>query len=503
MVSAGHVFVVHSDLTRLAADAVLIPCDRSGHVQAHWGRFRQAAYGPERRRLFSWSSPEHRVTDPVDVDAQTCRYVDTGATPATADLDWLRDGLRQGLDALSRDVTGKAAQHERERPLLALPLAGTGAGGYADNRGAALDVLLQEARAAAEQGPGDVVIVAHNRADYTALQHRRSDTDWTGLTGQQQQAAADLGTKARDGELVLFFGAGVSRSAGLPDFATLLQQLRGDNASDPEDRDETGQPADLPALASQIAQQLGDELPARLAELLPEHHHSVTHALLASLKVPEAITTNFDRLYELAARAPFSGDLHVVPWQHLPGRRPWLLKAHGDVEHGDLVLTAEQYERFQADKGPVASVIQALFLLSRHILVVGYSLRDQNILKLIREVADLLAKNGTENQQFGTVLSLAAQVATEPNPHLPVLSLTEPSDTGIPAAARQLEVFLDLLAWHATRDEASWLLDPTYRSLLSDSERALVESLVRLQVPTEPRWVGLRLALVRLGRRLP
>lgn len=501
MVSAGHVFVVHSDLTRLAADAVLIPCDRSGHVQAHWGRFRQAAYGPERQRLFSWPSPERRVTDRVDVDGQTCRYVDTGATPATADLDWLRDGLRQGLEALSVDVTGKAAQHERERPLIALPLAGTGAGGYADNRGAALDALLREARAAAEQGSADVVIVAHNRADYTALQHRRSDPDWSGLTEQQQQAAADLGAKARDGELVLFFGAGVSRSAGLPDFATLLQQLRSDNATDREDRGDAPQPIALPALASQVAKQLGDELPARLAELLPEHHHSVTHALLASLKVPEAITTNFDRLYELAARAPFDGDLHVVPWQHLPGRRPWLLKAHGDVQHGDLVLTAEQYERFQADKGPVASVIQALFLLSRHVLVVGYSLRDENILKLIREVADLLARNGIDHQRFGTVLSLTGHVATEPNHHLPVLSLTGPPDASTSAAARRLEVFLDLLAWHATRDEASWLLDPTYRSLLDAAERPLVETLAQLQVPSEPRWASLRQTLDKLGRK--
>lgn len=35
----GHLFVIHGDMTKLACDGVLIPCDDNGNITRVWERF--------------------------------------------------------------------------------------------------------------------------------------------------------------------------------------------------------------------------------------------------------------------------------------------------------------------------------------------------------------------------------------------------------------------------------------------------------------------------------
>lgn len=247
----------------------------------------------------------------------------------------------------------------------------------------------------------------------------------------------------------------------------------------------------------------------RLQELVEDElhgeRHAVGHGLLASLRVPEVVTTNFDALYESAATVPFGPTLQVVPWDRAPHRPPWLLKAHGDAVRGSLVLTAEQFAHFDAEHGPVASVIQSLLLLGRHLLFVGHSLRDTDIRALMDEVSTLLDQHHVAHQRFGTVLSIdLAHKSTEPiDPRLPVVRLARNDDARPGETARRLEIFLDRLAWAASVGEASWLLDPRYEDLLSDDDLDLVKTLQGLDPPRGGQWDSLRDALRDLGWSRP
>ena len=131
----------------------------------------------------------------------------------------------------------------------------------------------------------------------------------------------------------------------------------------------------------------------------------MTHGLLASLRVGEVLTTNIDQLYERAAKVPL-GRLSVLPWRRMPGRPPWLLKMHGDLgKMQDLVITREDYADYDRNHGPLGAVVQAL-LITRHLVFIGYSLRDKNFVKLANEVAATLNRSDAKHRLIGTVLAL-------------------------------------------------------------------------------------------------
>lgn len=108
---------------------------------------------------------------------------------------------------------------------------------------------------------------------------------------------------------------------------------------------------------------------------LKRSEYALGHALLASLRVEEVVTTDFDDLYEQAAEVTFEPrGLRVLPWQRVAPNMPWLLKLHGGVEHDHVVFTREDYLTFEETWRPLASIVQTL-LMTRHMLF-GYSLSE-------------------------------------------------------------------------------------------------------------------------------
>jgi hypothetical protein len=127
---------------------------------------------------------------------------------------------------------------------------------------------------------------------------------------------------------VLFLGAGVSVGAGLPMWDTLLEELAAEARMTAE---EVGALRRFDALdrARIIDGRLGGhQINDAVARRFRRYHHSLTHALLAALPVEEAVTTNYDQLFELASGAV--GE-HVAVLPHAPrlDATRWLLKMHG------------------------------------------------------------------------------------------------------------------------------------------------------------------------------
>ena len=286
-----------------------------------------------------------------------------------------------------------------------MPVFGIGSGGFAGQRGEVLDRILNELeQAVATEGAPDVALVLNSRADYAAVQSRRRER--TDVPEQVRR----LGDLVRRSGLVLFIGAGASTGAGFPGWKDLLAELAA-KTDLPEDVQAAVLKLEAPDAADVIGSAL-DDLQGAISELFKQDGYSLTHALLASLRVREAVTTNYDTLYENAAIVPHAKTLKVLPRQRRSADEPWLLKLHGDIElHNSIVLTREQYLRFDSDSTPLASVVQSL-MVTKHMLFVGYSLSDQNFIRLARQVRELFRAAGTEGP-VGTVLTLSGNPARD------------------------------------------------------------------------------------------
>jgi hypothetical protein len=494
--SKGHVFVIHGDLLKLACDAVLVPSDISLVVEDYWGR-----WNLDRRDLPVLKKPERRVTEAVQIGDQRIRYVNIGSVPEWADLDWLRAGIKAGLSSAVEDFRANpVALHDRERPLVGMPILGVGEGGYDQKRGDALAVLLEEASAGADAGL-DVGIVCFDRSDYAALQSRRWDV--TGakseLPSELEDIADRLGREVKDHGIALFLGAGVSRAAGLPSWQDLLTALA------PEELAATSEFKGLvadhpPRAASRLKEVLRGGFEEALRAELSTESYGLTHGLLASLRVGEVLTTNIDGLYELAAIRPlWPEELSVLPWERMPGRPPWLLKMHGDLKNADLVFTEEDYGTFEEHHGVLGAVLQAL-LITRHLVFVGYSLRDENFVDLANEVVRTLEASKAPHTRIGTVLSLAGAPADSARQREGGFEIVPVGGDGpeiTRADCRLLEIFLDRVAWRASEDKWSWILDDRYLHLLNEpSDRRFAQILKNLEIPRTSKWNGL-LGLLR------
>lgn len=469
----GHLFVAHGDLTKLACDAILIPCDSAGNVSRVW-RDALPANMPVSRSHPRWLV---LASEPNNAGAIALPAVDDRAVWAFVTVDVDRDATpQQVVDrtwAAVRHVSGKITAREgRAAPLIGLPLPGTGHGGLRTRRAEVINALLERHRATTLGA--DVALVLSDRRDFAAVQERRNDDDWHDLSDELRSHADRLGRLAAHGELSLFLGAGVSKPVGLPDWWELLKCLAEEAGADAPVGDD-------PYLAAEpIIEKLGDGRDEAVRRLLGKQLHGVGHALLASIDVRRMVTTNFDSCMETALKAPAGQRVRVLTRQLAAGGSRWLLKINGDVDQpGSIVLTEGDLERYPDERRALEGVVQTL-LLTSHLLFVGFSLTDKNFLAMAKAVSKVRARAQDEElSKPGTALALTAKgLERAQYKDLEMLSMGAESST---EGARLLEIFLDRLVWAAsTRSELAneYLLDDRYASGLSERDQALRNLLV-------------------------
>ena len=491
--SRGHVFVVHSDLTALACDDVVVPTDHFLHMSPYWHGLVSTDLtlddlGIERE---TWTEQRHARAD------DGIWLVDTGGT-ASSDVEWFVDGIRRVLRAIARSRQDSVPARRRARHLVALPLVGVGAGGASARRGEMIRELLGALGEHAYAGH-DVALVLSNARDHGAVQHVRRGRVRHDLDETQLASARRLAQHARDGELALFLGAGVSASAGLPTWGALLDQLAERTTLTSEERSGLGKlpPQDA---ASLIEMSLTGSLDDVLADVLATARHGLSHALLAALPTREAVTTNYDGLLEQAWRA-VGHDPAVLPFDPPTSRQPWVLKLHGDLERKTgVVLTRGHYLEFDGQRGALAGVVQGL-LMTRHVLFAGFGMADENFLKLAHGVRQVRE----DERPLGTALSLLEDpLRRRLGKDQFVYQSFGPADGETAEAARRLEIFLDLVA-HEAVDDTPFLLDQRYRALLTEDEAALARALDELPAragSSHPAARRVRELLDALGREL-
>lgn len=457
----GHVFVVHGRLQDITCDAIVIPTDTSFTVEPHWddvmgvqGHAKPAGwvekhFGPALAR--------------VKGERQLFWYLDVTDDDRVIDLDRLGERFAQLTAEIVAGFVGTDPVRDRAQHLIALPLLSAGKGGHAPE-GAIARLLPTFTQLAAEHHV-DFAAVVLDRERFEALQRRRLETlglgvdrsvvgsgrtraassttpegkvvdqgqaaptaedgqipDWMGPDGQ----AAQLGRRAAQRGLSLMIGAGVSAGAGLPTWDALLEGLKthvteadqplveGMNHLSPLDQAELLERLITPDVAGPNDATFGNAVISTLGlDGKTKVRPALGHLLLAGLQCPQAVTTNYDRLYEAAFKGqhtltPATVDpprAATLPYERPEAGQSWILKMHGDAEHPEsLVLSRSSFVSYDSAHRPAGSLFQGM-LMTSHVLFVGVSFTDDNVLRLTHEVAGYLGTSASDSD-FGTVLTL-------------------------------------------------------------------------------------------------
>jgi len=479
---SGHLFVVRGDVLGVACDAVLVP---SGTALDDHGAVRPGFVTEVWRAELGETVSEGFLVDPPDAKRPVVRIIEPdGIGRPAVWAGFSGDRGDEPLEFYTRVVEAyinEAGAHARarggspqrplmsERPLLAMPLIGSGAGGQSDDIGALLLGVVESIVVTAAREDVDVILALYDPTAYAAAQQARArlaDSHlWGELSNTHEEQARRIAALARDGRLVVFLGAGASMGAGLPSWSELLAALAERADLDQAQKEELGhlEPRDAGRILDQrLAGQGG--LDKAVAEETSAMRCSPVHQLIASLPITEAVTTNYDDLFEAAWSAAGLSP-RILPWEAFADERPWLLKLHGSINQPEsIVLSRDDYLRFEGEGVALAGIVQAM-LLTRHMLFVGYSLSDDNFYRLVHQVRTAIGSSDrSPDVMFGTVLTPRAPSLGDGLWHGNIQFVTTAGPEG--DDPRRTAILLDRIG-ALTAAPAAHVLDESYSALFS------------------------------------
>jgi hypothetical protein len=208
-----------------------------------------------------------------------------------------------------------------------------------------------------------------------------------------------------DRRAILFVGAGVSISVGLPSWEKLIERMAADLGISEEfdiKRDRFQTLAEYYRLKHGSIGPLRSWMDRNWSVSRKKVEKSDLHRLIVALDFPIIYTTNYDRNLEVAF------EIHGCPFVKVANARDvvqarqdvtQIIKYHGDFdEDTSLVLTETDYlDRLSFDS-PLDVKFRA-DALGRTILFVGYSLSDMNIRLLLHRLWQTWHRSGYERDR--------------------------------------------------------------------------------------------------------
>jgi len=210
----------------------------------------------------------------------------------------------------------------------------------------------------------------------------------------------ELVEAVRTRRAILFVGAGVSMSVGLPSWQTLIDHMIAELGLDPE---REAAAVSYQTLAEYYLLKQGSIGPLRswmdrewkVSE--DRVRESPVHRLIVALDFPLIYTTNYDRNLETAfelAKKPFAKIANARDVARAADGVPQIVHFHGDFEDDEsLVLTETDYFSRLSFDSPLDVKFRA-DALGRTVLFVGYSMQDLNIRLLLHRLWETWTRSG-------------------------------------------------------------------------------------------------------------
>jgi hypothetical protein len=297
----------------------------------------------------------------------------------------------------------------------------------------------------------------------------------------------DLVSAVRDRRAILFAGAGVSMTVGLPSWSTLVEHISSELGLDRE----TAKSPDLSYLTLVEYYRLRQGSIGPLRSWMDRNwsirdddlRSSRVHALICELDFPIIYTTNFDRNLEAAFDLHGRNYVKIVNAKDIALIRDGvtqIVKYHGDFEDDQSIVLAETD---YLDRLSFESPLDIKFrsdALGKTILFVGYSLSDMNIRFLLHRLWKTWNASGYERDRPPSYVFMLRDDPIEEAvlEQWGIRAVTEP---GVPPE-HALESFLEkLLA--AVRSDSAQLREKTGKTPASKAASRKSRSPTRVQRP--------------------
>jgi hypothetical protein len=219
-------------------------------------------------------------------------------------------------------------------------------------------------------------------------------------------AAEELANSIKQRRVILFVGAGVSMSVGLPSWQKLIEHMAEELDLD---KDMIGSPdASYQMLAEYYRLRKGSLAPLRdwldrnWSVSREKVKASRLHRLIVSLDFPIIYTTNYDRNLEVAFeiyRRDFVKIANAKDLAKANQDATQIIKYHGDFDDDTSLVLAETdyFDRLSFD-----SPLDVKFrsdALGRTVLFIGYSMSDMNIRLLLHRLWQTWSRSGYEKDR--------------------------------------------------------------------------------------------------------
>lgn len=215
----------------------------------------------------------------------------------------------------------------------------------------------------------------------------------------------ELAAAVRDRRVLLFAGAGLSMSVGLPSWHELIDHMKRELGLD-----------DMPHQSGWSYQTLSEYYRLKNGSIGPlrswmdrtwsvcsdKVRESEIHEIIVDLDFPLVYTTNYDNNLEIAYQAHGREFVKVANTSDIVNAErglPQIVKFHGDFDDDEsLVLAETDYFRRLAFDSPLDIKFKA-DAMGRTLLFLGYSMSDLNIRMLLYRLWQMWQESGRERDR--------------------------------------------------------------------------------------------------------